>query len=367
MKKLLFTFSMALLTLVLDPFLGRAFAQVDPSAALLLRSSGRAPEKQNLDSSRYQVRPGASSRNTDVGSRPLQSATDATNRVETQSDKTSEAAENTAQAGDQSDQVIGVATAEVKPISNETQWQPIADRDVRKNIVDLHIAPVYVYNESSGNFWFRQFTQHAPGFQVGADIWFTPDFAFNTTYMTTTASSIDGSFADDGRISVENDWFSGDLKFRKSFSNAINSSMLILAVGYREYEMRVSSLADERIGTKSSGVHVKAEVLLSQGPTCQWSLGAEYMPRVSHQEVASEIDVKSGDDNESSMVGVHLGGRFILSREHQMFWRLSHSIERNLFSGQSNINDPRATPARVTGVEITNSFTIFSLGYTWGN
>jgi hypothetical protein len=345
---------------------GRAFAQVDPSAALLLRSSGRAPEKQNLDSSRYQVRPG-SSRTETTETRPLQSA-DLPGQSQVAQPTETQSTQGEAEPSQGEDGTEATA-AEMQPLQPQEMvpQKSFEDRDVQKNIVDLHIAPVYVYNDSVSNYWFRNFSQHAPGFLVGADIWFTPGFGLNTTYMTTTASSIDGSFAEDGRISTENDWFSGELKFRKSFSNKRNSSMLVLALGYSEYEMKVSSLADERIGTKSSGVHVKAEVHVPSSESYQWTLGAEYLPRMSHQEVKPEIDIESGDDNETSMIGVHVGGRFLLSREHQMFWRVSYRIERNLFSGQSNVNDPRGdAPAPVTGVEVTNSFTIFSLGYTWG-
>ncbi|MEO0336521.1 MAG: hypothetical protein AAF202_09005 [Pseudomonadota bacterium] len=357
----------AVIGLSLILFEGQASAQVDPSAALLLRSSGRAPEKQNLDSSRYRVRPGSTNR-VSPDSRPPQSSTQPVNDVQTSAtsekakdSKGNEGKDATNAAADQKDpQII------IDPRENAIRQQ-VEDRDIRKNIVDLHIAPIYVYNDSISNFWFRNFSQHAPGFSVGADIWFTPEFGVNTTYMTTTGSSIDGSFTDDGRVSTENDWFSGELKFRKAFSNSLNSSMLTLALGYSEYEMKVSSLADERVGTRSSGVHVKAEVSLPSSPSYHWTLGAEFMPRLSHEEVKAETDIQSGDDNESSMLGVHIGGRFLLSREHQMFWKVSHRVERNLFSGQTNINDPRGqSPAQVTGVETTNTLTIFSLGYTWG-
>ena len=66
---------------------------------------------------------------------------------------------------------------------------------------------------------------------------------------------------------------------------------------------------------------------------------------------------------------VHLHALWIehgATREHQMFWQIYETLERNTFSGTASPADP-LTGTAPTGVSVTNSFTFFKLGYTWGN
>jgi len=239
--------------------------------------------------------------------------------------------------------------------------------DYRSNIVDLHVAPLFFYNDSSSNYWYRKHIQSSPGFMVGADVWLSPKIGVNTTYQTTSGASIEAEPNSSSKVSTENDWFSAELKYRRTFGNSVASGGVILAAGYSEYEMSVASRAESRIALKSSGLKLRAEAIIPESKTYQWRLGVSFMPRLDHKEVKTNINVKSGQGNESSRLGLSLGGRFIYSSKHQVFWNLSHEIERNLYSGSSNLNDPRFDLAPVTGVEVTNSFTIFSIGYTWGH
>lgn len=345
---------------------GFAEAQVDPSSALLLRSSGQAPQRENLDSSRYRVRKDSTPLRSQEP-RPLQS------EGVSRSTKQNPSASAQKQSGNES--VSSEKSAENKGESVQAPMTPgqnnlrkaFAPGDYRTNIVDLHVAPTFIYNDSQSNFWYRRYIQSSPGFMVGADLWLTPEFGVNTTYTTSSGASVEADVDERGKVGVENDWFSAELKYRKTFGLSPTAPGVVVGLGYSEYELKVSSASGNRIGVKSAGVRLRAEAILPKSPTYQWRLGVEFMPRLEHEETGGQVNVESGGSNESSRMGVSVGGKFIFSREHQMFWSVQYQIERNLFSGSSNVNDPRANTSPVTGVEATNAFTIFSLGYTWGH
>ena len=356
-----------------------AYSQVDPSSALLLRSSGKAPTKDDLDSSRYQVRENPANpiderqlqSNPVNNQRPPTQTTQQPVSVDPANGKNTAAPQDTQVNNPQPDDPgMTEAVQELLiggTLENITRYRQLLDEnDYRQNIVDLSIEPLYIYNDSQSNFWLREYFTSSPGLNIGANIWITPFFGFHTSYQTSLNASIKTAFTDPGRTPVDHEWFSGGLRFRKFFGLSQQSKGLIFALDFSEYQMKIESSAQNRVGIKSSGVRLGVESILPTSNTHQWNLGVHLVPRLDHKHVQTGISAQAGDNQESTRFGVSLGSRFVFSRKSQVYWRLSHEIEKNLYDGQSSINDAR-TGAPVTGVEVTNSFTIFSIGYTWGN
>ncbi len=360
-----------------------ALSQADPNSALLLRSSGKAPTKDDLDSSRYQVRESPRGSDDDrrlqsdprVAPSPEPSVTAITqqptpSQVRPQIDPTLQMGDTTFEQHVKEAEGVTDAMQEILiggTLENITRYKQMLDEnDYRKNIVDLSIEPLYIYNDSQSNFWLREYFTSSPGLNIGANVWITPFFGFHTSYKTSLNASIKTAFADSGRTPVDHEWFRGGLRFRKFFGIHQQAKGLIFALDFSEYQMKIESSAQSRVGVKSSGVRLGVESLLPTSSAHQWNLGVHIIPRLDHKHVQTGISAQSGSNQESTGFGVSLGSRFVFSRKSQVFWRLSHEIEKNLFDGQSSVNDAR-TGNPVTGVEVTNSFTTFSIGYTWGN
>ncbi|MCB0408335.1 MAG: hypothetical protein KDD34_09035 [Bdellovibrionales bacterium] len=359
------------------------YAQVDPSSALLLRSSGKAPTKKDLDSSRYQVR---ELPQQNVDERRLQSSP---TQVPTMPKQEVSPLLPTVNATSPKDVPISDAAKDVKtsPPNNENQSliPPVQDMilggsldnisqyrreldrdDYRRNIIDLNLVPMYIYNNSSSNFWYRNYFTSSPGVHLGADIWITPFFGFHTSYQTSLNASIKKETTSSAALPAQHEWFDAGLRFRKFFGNSKQAAGIIFSVDFSEYQFKIEKSAQNRIGTKSSGAKIGIETILPKNDVYQWNLGFVIVPRVDHKQVDTVLDIESGSSQESTRLGVSVGGRFVFSRKSQVFWKLSHEVEKNLFEGQSSVNDPK-TGAPIDGVDVTNSFTILSLGYTWGN
>lgn len=359
-----------------------AHAQVDPSSALLLRSSGKAPTKDDLDSSRYQVRERPQHQQDDrkLQSSPIPRATD--QRATTVEQKVSQPlVEGRVQPSiglqintlaKDSDESSSVSESMQKiliggTLQNITEYKKMLDEnDYRLNIVDLSIEPLYIYNNSNSNLWLREYFTSSPGLKLGADVWITPFFGFHTSYQTSLNASVKSSFVDPGKTPVDHEWFNGGLRFRKFFGVTKQAKGIVFSLDYSEYQLKIESSAQNRVGIKSSGARLGVEALLPTSESHQWNLGVHLIPRVDHKHVQTGLSASAGSSQESTKMGVSLGSRFIFSRKSQVYWKLAHEIENNLFDGQSSIDDAR-TNAPITGVDVTNSFTIFSIGYTWGN
>lgn len=360
----------------------QAYAQVDPSSAVLLRSTGKAPDKDDLDSSRYKVRTQPFSPAED--NRRLQSApqppTPQTPRVSpkpvsipeggrldtnTETPQSNTPSLPTVSDPDMTEQMqkllLGGSTSEIQKYR-----RLLNSSDFRLNIVELSLAPIYIYNDSSSNSWYRNYVSSSPGFYVAADVWITPFFGFHTSYQAGLNSTVKGSPSSGEFIPVDHDWFGAGLRFRKFFGLGSTSPGLIFGIDFSEYQMKVPGDETNRIGVKSSGVRLSVESQIPKSQTYHWLLGFSVLPRADHKEIETGIDAESGTNQESTSVGIWVGGKFVYSRKNQVYWKLSHQVEKNLFEGQTNVNDP-ITGSTIDGVDVTNSMTLFSIGYIWGN
>lgn len=341
--------------------------QSDPSSAILLRSSGKAPSKKDLDSSRYQVRerPLTSPDNRRLQSSPRQIPP-----------KPVRQPEESVAIQEQPLQEVPLENS-VNPIEEELKSSGIypdvskyrralSAEDSRKNIIDLYLVPIYIYNSSDSNYWYRRYFTSSPGFHLGAEVWLTPFLGIHTSYQTSLNASVSSASGVKSQIPVDHEWFHAGLRYRKFFGLSPSSSGIVFKLDFSEYQLKLSRETANRIGVKSTGVRLGVEAVLPTGPNFHWLLGFDFIPRIDHKQTDTGVSVESGDGQESSRLGFHVGGKFVLSRKNQVFWKVSHEFEKNLFGGQSSVNDPR-TGVPVEGVSVTNSFTIFSLGYTWGN
>jgi hypothetical protein len=120
----------------------------------------------------------------------------------------------------------------------------------------------------------------------------------------------------------------------------------------------------ERIRTYGVGLSLEGDVPTSASYAWTFRLGA--VPRARHEEISTQDNVRSGGSPETNVVEASVGGRISFDRANEVFWRFSEKIEQNLFSGAASAADFQ-TGQTPTGVSVTNAFTIFEFGYSWGN
>lgn len=346
-----------------------AKAQVDPSSALLLRSGGSAPSREELDSSRYTVRPEAPvlQQEAEPSSPPPTSSQtrSSTELIETlvPLDQSEEeiAEEDNSSVGDQvRDLVMG---------GNEQALDRyrglLHPNDSRNNLIEITVAPIYLYNHSSSNYWYREHFSSSPGILLGTKLWLSPFFGVQGEFKSSFGASIAKQSDVPNRLEATHQWLDLGIRFRRYFGLSRRSPGLIFGLDFSDYQMKVPKISDTRVGTSTTGVRLSVEAILPKSPHYSWVLGGEWIPKGGHKEINTQLDLKSGTGPTSETVGLWFGGQHNFDRYNQVFWKLSHRVENNLFDGQASLADP-VTGQQPEGVSVTNSTTIFHFGYTWG-
>jgi hypothetical protein len=167
-------------------------------------------------------------------------------------------------------------------------------------------------------------------------------------------------------VPASQQWLTAGVRSRKFFGASALSPLLLFGADYYEYQFKVPSDSVYRATLKSVGILLSVEAELPVNLKRSWTVGFSIGPKLQHSEIANATDFRSGSNVDSNMIGASLGGRFQFERQDAIFWKLTHRVEKNLFSGDASIADP-ATSGTPSGVSVTNSFTFFELGYSWGN
>ena len=379
----LFLISVGLLTLAVSQ-VGQT--QVDPSSAILLNGVNRSSRDSGLDTGRYTVRPRDGSSKT---TRRSQAVADP-NIVDPDTLTSPKAADSghvrstpngvndklitTENADSRSDTPSPAATATaVPPVPPATQLPPSATTTPkpvaglrRFNLIDLSVAPGYVYNNAQSSFIYRRYLTSAPSISADATAWFNENFGVNGSYLTTMSGSVADSNDRTRNTAADQQWTTFGVRGRRYFSFTPEASALVLGVDYYEYKFKVPNNAGIREKLTSTGVRISVEGEFPSGPSHTWLLGVSFMPKLSHTEASTSISFKSGDHVNANAVGFSVGSRWQFDRSNAVFWKFSYLIEKDLFGGPASITDPVANEVPA-GVSVTNSFSLIQIGYSWGN
>lgn len=349
-------------------------AQVNATSPLLLKS-GKASQEDEFNSDWFTVKKEQKpiSRKTQAVSTPTKAPAAVSAQSSTQDKKIvekkveeekihNESPSSNEQVVDQlRNIVLGGSEEDIHKIKER-----LHEQDPRKNMVFVNFAPTYLSNKSESSYWFRNHKSEGPGFYLGAYIWFTPFLGFQADYHTTLGLDVTANSTSDERLLADQQRITAGIRFRKLFGFSLKAPTLELGLDYYENNFLVPKDATQRIRVKSTGLQVGLKAVIPKSKSFAWLLESKLVPGLSVEEIATGIDVESGSNNTSNMLTFSLGGRFLLDRQQQVFWRLEHQIEKSLYEGSTSVNDP-IEGSTLSGVNVTNTTSIFYLGYAWGH
>jgi hypothetical protein len=247
----------------------------------------------------------------------------------------------------------------------EAYKEQIHPDDIRVNRIEVTVAPGVVSNQSKSSYSFRNYSTFSPKVSLGANFWLTPFMGLYGDYTTTMGSDVSSDAGTGSRVSAQHEWTEIGFDVRKFFGMSRKSNSLQFGLHMSEYKFTVPGDEMHRVNLRSSGVGVHLLTRVPVAPSYAWVFGGKLMPRVQHTEMATGLDLSSGEAGESTRVDFIIGGELKLARQNQIIWNLTTSFEKNQFNGQANVVDPeRGTAPK--GVSVENSFVLFSLGYRWG-
>ena len=365
-------------------------AQIDPASGMLLDSTQRSGRDGGLDSGRYIVRPKATARKQATPTptpastptpAPAPSPVPTITPTPSPTPISDSVAVSAQPAVPSQPETVSVTPAppaqQVRPTESasaavaapetETATELRPEKyDRRYSILELSLSPVYMYNDSKSSYWFRNYHTSSPGAHLDANVWLTEKFGLHTSFLTSLSGSVKDSVNSSRTVEATHTWFDIGARFRHFANQKPKSPAMILGIDYSEYRFNAPPSAMMRHRLLTSGVMLKAGVEFPTSKTYMWTADVSLIPKSTHRELATRSVVKSGTSNETNTFGASLGGVFRIDSTNAYFWRLSHKIEKNVFSGVATATDPisNITP---TGVSVTNSFTLFEIGCTFGD
>ena len=237
--------------------------------------------------------------------------------------------------------------------------------DIRNNKVELEADSGMIYNSSTANLAYRNYYSFSPFMKAQARLWLTPLVGISGSYLSTFSETLPSTNASAGSVNAKSEWSELSFDFRKFYGLSRRANSLNYGLFYNEYKLTIPATEATRAGLTSQGVGLYLNVRIPTAPSYAWTFGGDLAPSINHVENQTALNLQSGPSNTASRMGFFLGGEMKLSRENQLIWSLGVKIEKDQFSGTSNLSDPY-TGLTPTGVTVTNTWTYFNLGYRWG-
>lgn len=360
---------------------GSAYAQVDPTSSLLLRRTQKDVQDESLDSGRYTVRPKKDEERESVEPDQIIKKPESSFPQKTVKPDLKEAAEPIRTlVGEKTVPLEEDQGLDPRQFSKQMREMFLGGEDQtiekykgllhpwdsRNNIVEIGVAPTYIYSDSQSSYWFRNYITQSPGITAYGSLWVTPFFGLRGEYISNLSGGVLANPTDNEVIKAEEQWYNFGVRVRRFHGLSRKAKSLTFGFDYHEYQFRIPKDAANRTGLQSVGPRFTLEATLPKSFHFSWLLGVEMIPRMKHVEDDTVLNLKSGNKAETNLVGIWFGGKHHFDRKRQMYWKFSHSIEKTYYNGQSNVPDPK-TGIAPKGVTILRGTSMFQLGLTWGN
>lgn len=238
--------------------------------------------------------------------------------------------------------------------------------DIRRNKVELELAPLFIYNDSRSEYYFRNYITATPGGKIGLGVWFTPFFGVNANYEKTFLGTNRKEFSGASQSAFLDQWMQLGFRFRRFTSFSATASSMTIGIDFFDYLKKVPVDDSNHAKLATTGVLLSAEARMPANDVLAWLVKLDYMPVANHRELSTDANIRSGLKSETFRMGLSVGTEFKLNRQNRLFFKVKDIYERNVFSGTANTIDPR-NGQLPENVAVTNNFIILEVGYTWGH
>ncbi|MAV90143.1 MAG: hypothetical protein CL676_01890 [Bdellovibrionaceae bacterium] len=255
--------------------------------------------------------------------------------------------------------ILGVDEEELRELKNRKSKNSDGE-----NSVEISLSPTYFYYNSSSSYSVKNYSSSAPGYSAGIRLWISPYFGVDGQMQSSMGASV-SSLTDNSVSALTLSQSRIGIAFRNIDLDQPLAPQTIWKFSYLDSQASTSSSTGGRVSTKSTGVQISFEADLPSSLHYSHSLGVGIDPKLTHTESSGAQNINSGLSNVTTALSAHLGGRVKFDRKNQVYWKVEHRFEKNLFKGAASYADPetRTTP---DGLSVNQSLTLFSIGYIWG-
>lgn len=333
-------------TLVLLQWAGLSFVygQLDPSSSSLLEGEvGEAPTSSGRYRRRQEVRTGEG----EVTIKVIK-ASEVKKASNVEESSNSEIQE----------QIQSVSSSEKSSLKKSETGNYLKLKDF-----SFQISPALFYQDSSSWYFFRRYFFFSQGFDLSVEMKVRDNLSIWGRYFSSLGADIYSQ--DENRVDITYQRIEGGIDFvRRNFNG--EGSNLSYGLYFLENRLRMPDDEEKRVGLRTLGLGAQLQVEIPQRKNKILKLGLQFAPSLDHSEKAtSYLNLKSGTSVKTTEMSFNWGYRYKLSEKDSLFWNLKISSEKNNFVGVANQADPvkQKTPKNVS---VTQTSTLFSIGYRWG-
>lgn len=340
-----------------------AHAQLDPNSALLLNSSNGSVKDSGLESGRYQIRQKKDGASPSRKAQAVEESTDP--QMAVSAEPLTYAVPAPPPIAMPAPAIVSNPAVKAKPNPEEKTEERMAPRRLDP-ILEISLAPGFVYTNSDSSYSFRRYTTAAPTASASANVWLQPTLGLQASYMTTLGGNVGDSPNNTHDIAATQEWITVGLRTKKSFGSSLVSPTLMFGLDYSSYEFKVPESAFTRNKLASRGVKLSLDAEIPSSSAHAWTLGFSFQPKLAHSEGGTDANFETGAGVEANAIGISLGGRIRFEQSDAMFWKIVYTLEKDQFTGEATQVDPNLG-VKPSGVSVTNTSTFLQFGYTWSH
>ena len=108
--------------------------------------------------------------------------------------------------------------------------------DRRQNLVEVQLAPTYMYLDSNSSYSYRNYSSSGSGLGIGAQFWMTPFLGITSSYFVTLASDMSADVSGDRKLQVDHRFFDAGPDAAQSFIVEAREKRHFLGVRRRQHQ-----------------------------------------------------------------------------------------------------------------------------------
>ena len=160
---------------------------------------------------------------------------------------------------------------------------------------------------------------------MGITLWATPTFGFKIDYLSSVAAH---ARRDQRNFGVDHQEIDAALVHRLTWG----STAVDLLGGYHQINNHVTRGSGSPRGTESRGPDVGVGLTRPRGSSYAHTGELHLQPYLGHTEFGPRPTTDSGSASASFGASVAVGGRYGIDHDRDLYWRAKYSFEQNMFS-----------------------------------
>jgi hypothetical protein len=237
----------------------------------------------------------------------------------------------------------------------------LPENDIRKNKLELSVAPVLMTGGLSSSYSFFNYKYGSAGYQGGLDFWLSPFSGISFAFTRSSDSAAKISASSNALVTATQLDFGMKIRSFETPANPVERTSWLF--GYVHNSVETQQSQSSLMGFQTLGMYLGFQKNYSEGLLN--SLDFRWMPSLSSSELGGDVVPSPGTRSGASGISISFGGEHFLDRKNQIYWFIKSTYIRSQYTGSADILDG-ITNTKPENVSVESLNSILGFGYRWG-